>query len=204
MKSSEKLWGTGRASGCNGNLPDSEADACNRPRCGAPAAPVLTGRQRRLSGFRLEVDGGYFLRAVTGRLGECCRPSPASASSESVWTVTGALVRAPRRDAIPRRPLTLRQRSQRHHGPGFRSVTGHRPARSPHLYRQPRPLHGSQAAAQRPRHGAHAFAGRETPPYLAVPRLGLLEQLQGVPEVLQPIGDADRHGRRPPTRPVTH
>ena len=37
--------------------------------------------ERRLSGFCLEVDGGYFLHAATGRLGKCCRPSPASASS---------------------------------------------------------------------------------------------------------------------------
>ena len=67
-------------------------------------------------------------------------------------------------------PLPPRQQSKRRPGPVFRDVTRHRPARSPHSSRRPRPLHGTQAAAQRPRHGPHAVAGRETPPYLAVPR----------------------------------
>ena len=67
-------------------------------------------------------------------------------------------------------PQTPRQQSQRRNVHVFRALTGHRPGRSPHLCRRPRPLHGSQAAAQRPRHGPQAFAGRETPPYLAVPR----------------------------------
>ena len=40
------------------------------------------------------------------------------------------------------------QRSQSHHNAGFREVTGHRPSLSPHSYRLPRPLHGSQAAAK--------------------------------------------------------
>ena len=66
--------------------------------------------------------------------------------------------------------LPPRQQSQRRNVHVFRALTGHRPGRSPHLCRRPRPLHGSQAAAQRPRHGPQAFAGRETPPYLAVPR----------------------------------
>ena len=48
------------------------------------------------------------------------------------------------------RALTQRQHSQRRHVPGFLAGIRHRPARSPHLYRQPRQLHGSQAAAQRP------------------------------------------------------
>ena len=42
------------------------------PRGGAKR--LDTGRERTLSGFRLAVDGGYFLRAVTGRLGKCSRP----------------------------------------------------------------------------------------------------------------------------------
>ena len=43
-----------------------------------------------------------------------------------------------------------REPSQRRHVPGFRAGIRHRPARSPCLCRQPRQLHGSQAAAQRP------------------------------------------------------
>ena len=63
-------------------------------------------------------------------------------------------------------PQPPRQQSRRRHVPGFRDVTVHRPGLSPHSYRRPRPLHGRQAAAQRPCHGPH----RETSPYLAVPR----------------------------------
>ena len=47
-------------------------------------------------------------------------------------------------------PLPHRQQSQRRHVPGFRVGIRHRPVRSPHLCRQHRQLHGSQAAAQRP------------------------------------------------------